>query len=407
MGELLVHEVPSVRMEALRYLEHLQASSELPRIRRCLDDPYIPMRIRAAEVLLCLDDKDSLKQIYKLLELKEAKIKVAGLLAQFGIRGAVSRITPMLKDQDQGARNSAIYALAELGAIEFNQEIRGLLEEEGSRIPAIWALAQLGDKESAPKIRRYLKDKDPKVRRITAQALVMLDDTDAIKDLQAQLSGEKDELARIEYIVALGRLGAPVPTSDLIKLLDHKMPHIQVAAANALASLNVKDGVEKIRGLLRKLPLYRLVLLKALGLLQDREVLQDLTELMQDRQAGIVLFYFNLFSSYELYRRISQLKPPKRVWCGGFKDIMNTLGAILRAKGITFKLDQGLSEALGNKYVRIYLPSQGTLEYLLEYIIRNFEGVTFMMDQGRIRLTSLGEARRLFKGYLQGVKDKR
>ena len=97
-------------------------------------------------------------------------------LSALGDRASIPDIVRLLKDNDPGVRRWAIGALEELNAKESIPEITKLLEDNDLevRYMTIRAFVKLDAKESIPRIKELLKDKDEWVRNSAEWALKQL-----------------------------------------------------------------------------------------------------------------------------------------------------------------------------------------------------------------------------------------
>lgn len=119
-------------------------------------------------------------------------------------------------------------------------------EHPGVRFAAVMALGTIRHKASEPLIRLRLADSDPNVRVAAMFALRRLGDPGFIKEFDEIVRLNPDPAVRRNGVLALGRLGEPGAIVVLRKARDDKDDGVRLQALEAMAMLGDKDAIREL-----------------------------------------------------------------------------------------------------------------------------------------------------------------
>jgi HEAT repeat protein len=194
------------------------AKGALDDLAKYLNDPDEAVK-KSATAALEKVSKDSVPALLKLLDSKEAPVRIAAVLALGEAGMEAKEALPILanlagKDADPGVRRSALVALRSIGGMEL--------------------------KGQADKVSLALKDQDKDVRAQAALTLAEIGAAgeQALPDLMAALA-DKDAVVSKAAGDALGKLGA-VAVNPLVEALKDPNPVVRRNATMALKDLGAK-----------------------------------------------------------------------------------------------------------------------------------------------------------------------
>jgi len=279
-AQLLKHQSPALRRDALYTLAHLQATSKVAGVAALLSDPEAAVRREAVRALEALRAASEAKSIALLLQdtAPEVRSQAAISLARLGAVEFGSRIVALVTDADERTRVAAVRALGALRSRNFAGTVARRLEDSSDevRLEAIEALALMGAADHAGRVAAELSNSSARVRARTLEALGRLGDpaqgdavaarsrdTDprvraaallALAELKA--SGKAELIAagladseawvRRSAIQALVRLKASAHSEAVVARLADRDPFVAVAAVRAVADLGLADRAEAV-----------------------------------------------------------------------------------------------------------------------------------------------------------------
>ncbi len=205
------------------------------------------------------------------------------------------RITPLLKHQRPEVRSSAIYALMNLGAVGYAQEMVPLLEDpaESVRRDARIAVKFLKAKGMTGETRsqvssglsRQLNNPNPEIRSRAIQMMGTLGTEGQAETIAAGLR-DADLMVRRKAIQTLQRLKATEYAPQIATCLTDKDDGVRGFAAKALAEFGAHEYAPQIAQLLRD-KYTSLSAILALLKLGAQEQAQELIPLLSDEKADI------------------------------------------------------------------------------------------------------------------------
>ncbi len=261
----LNHDDDEIRAIAVNGLRKQRAIEAMPRIRKALKTEKSDTTRKALE-----------KSLYRLTQIKAAKnrgkakterrsvpadpaeqlasnapsIRKKGIAAmkKSGDPGNISKLKPLLFDEDVQVRKNASLAIRKLGAGEVIRELtRRLKTEDGARTPhVIEALGLMGDGENREALAPFLGSEASHVRGTAKTALKRLKIDEAVlKEMEMEVKVvDALKKRRFNQIVKLGASTIPI----LRRIMTDMANPLLMAAAFALYRLNWRPSAfeEKI-----------------------------------------------------------------------------------------------------------------------------------------------------------------
>lgn len=199
------------KTEALRAAGHKNFALATQDAIRALSDPSPKVRRQAATTLAQLGDPEGTAAIIEHIHehpdlLEEETVEALGVL---GDASAVSTLTPLLKNPSSQVRRATARALGNIGDIGALPSLIGALDERDDvevRRASLQALRLIGSKDAAGAIIDRLLDPHPSVRIAAAEAVAELELRDAGPILRKALNQFSDE-ASGELAYTLGTFG--------------------------------------------------------------------------------------------------------------------------------------------------------------------------------------------------------
>lgn len=152
-------------------------------------------------------------------------------------------IVALLGSQSARVREAALRAAGERGRPALRARVERLLGDEPSvAAMAAWALGEFELRESVPVLRRALTHDAARVRTAAAWALGQVEDPAAAEDLERLVARDSDRKVRLAAVRALGDIEATRSAPVLERVVDGSDVDLAIAAAQALAQLDLGDG---------------------------------------------------------------------------------------------------------------------------------------------------------------------
>lgn len=254
-----------VKARVVKALGRSGDPSVLPIIEAAAKDELSPVRIAAYAALIRLGKKDAWDELRKVADAANPDDRTDALRAIADLkdqRGA-SLMMELLTYQQPSVRGTAARGLGQLGRKEARDKIELLLKDPipAVRESAVSSLAELGTVESVPAIKMLLGDGQVTVRAAAVAALLQLGQSfELVADTARALAQQSDTAARASIAFALGKATKP----------------------NAKAAIAFLGGITA-----DTLPGPKIVALRSLGHIGDREVIPLMIEGMHDANEAV------------------------------------------------------------------------------------------------------------------------
>src|SRR5512137_223617 len=226
----------------------------------------------------------TLEHLHRKLESRDAEERreAAVDLGRAG-RGAIPILLHALGDTDWRVRKTAVESLVAFGGDDVTNGLVQRLSAEdnaGARNSAIEALAQIGA-EAVGQLLPLLENRDPDVRKFTVDVLGDIRDARAVPGLLAKL-GDADENVRVAAAEALGKLRDRRAVDALIMCLSSAdQSWLDYAAAEALGEIGDERALGPLMAALERSSL-REPVLESLGKIGNVNTLPPLISGLAD-----------------------------------------------------------------------------------------------------------------------------
>lgn len=183
----------------------------------------------------------------------EAREEAIQAVASRGFTLASEEVIQALHDPSPRVRRQAATALARMGEERAVRALIHQLEDHPDLVEeeTIDALGDLGALEAVESLTPFLHSPRSSVRRATAKALGRMGATSAIPALMKSAEEAGDADLRRASLQALRMLGATEATDVICRSLYDSYPSVRIAAAEAVADLNLTEAAEHLRNSLR------------------------------------------------------------------------------------------------------------------------------------------------------------
>lgn len=218
-------------------------------------DEIGPWRAHAIEALQDAAPHEGRGRLRDALRDPSAGVRFATLMAlgTLADRDSLDAIRSAAEDNDPNVRVAALFALHRLGEFSRTSELAELLLDHPNppvRANAALAIGRLGEAKSVKLLHRALHDREELVRLNVLEALVLLGDPKATKDMLYYGHsgvGQKMVLA----LMALGRARVRMAVELFTyRLREGPYDEVRLAAAYGLGRLGRRDGLEPAMRLL-------------------------------------------------------------------------------------------------------------------------------------------------------------
>ncbi|MEK6693285.1 MAG: HEAT repeat domain-containing protein [Nitrospirota bacterium] len=228
-----------------------------------------------ADLIKNLDDEDV-----------ETRRLAAQGLADYG-EESVPYLTKALGDNDWRVRKTSVESFLKIGGrkvIESLISSLGIQDNAGARNSAIEALAKIG-KEAVPSLINNFKGAHHDVRKFIIDILGEIGDIMSTPLLIVALS-DTDDNVRASAVEYLGKMGDERAIAPLLEILRGNELWLSYPAAEALGNLKDPRALEPLLDALQEKPL-REAALKGLGALGDKRALGPIVKLLKDPSRSI------------------------------------------------------------------------------------------------------------------------
>jgi len=224
--------------------------------------------------------------------LKELRIQMGLLLAEFQEPKAVPILIDTLHNKDNDIRTNAITALTKLGLPAVTGLHNVLYDSDRTvRLAAAQALGEIGDITAIPDLLKMLRDIDEDVRVNAVEAIGKIKDNTPLQALFEILRDAKSSTRlRRAVIIALISIGNADAVPELSKcLLNDEYANIRYIAAVALGEIRNVVALPALQETLHDSDHeVRLAAASALGKIGDSSAIPALIETLQDTDIAVV-----------------------------------------------------------------------------------------------------------------------
>ena len=234
------------------------------------------------------------------------RVRAAGTLGYFKIPGAVQPLIKTFNDTDHLVRDTAAWALVEIGGPSEGPTMEALNDPEPTiREQAANVLEQLGAASANDRMLQLLNDPDLKIRMAAAGFFGRTKDERAINPLIAMFS-EQDQNLRDQASFALSSYRTPQARKALLASLNSKDKQVRSCAARALAQSKTPEAIpELLKALKDPNEVIRREAADSLYWSHDRRVVQALIDSLAHDKADHV--------QGAVSRALSMLNDPRAV----------------------------------------------------------------------------------------------
>ena len=247
-------EPVAVRVAAARYASVQSASKHLITF---LDDESVSIVIASIRQLASLRAGKATPKLLELIDHDHPQVRRNAMNAVRRIRSTENAplVVALLADDDAQVRARALRILGAWRATDTAPSIVPFLEDDdaGVRRWAVYALGCFGDRKHVPNMIVRLTDGDLGVRIQTARSLANMNATDALPDLIALIvdAGE-DEVVRRTAIRSVERFGRHDIEEDLLPLIHDPNPAIREEVLSLFVSWGSTGAIPELTAQLNR-----------------------------------------------------------------------------------------------------------------------------------------------------------
>lgn len=254
-----------VKARVVKALGRSGDASVLPLIEAATKDELSPVRIAAYAALIRLGKKEAWDDLWKIADAANPDDRTDALraIADLKDQRGVPLMLDLLTFNQPSVRGTAARGLGQLGRKEAREKIELLLKDPipAVRESAVSSLAELGTVESVPAIKPLLGDGQVTVRAAAVASLLQLGQSfELVAETARALAQQNDTAARASIAFALGKA----------------------------TKANARDAIAFLSGLTADtLPGPKIVALRSLGHIGDRDVIPLMMEGMHDANEAV------------------------------------------------------------------------------------------------------------------------
>ena len=285
-----------VRVLAVEGLGRSEAGRKSMKLRTALEDQAGIVKARAIKALGRTGDRSLIPLLEPATkdEMAIARVAAFGALIRLGQKGMWESLQQAAQAANPEDRAEALKVMVDLKdprAIPILLELLSY-QQPSVRGTAARGLGQLGQKNARGRIEQLLKDPVPAVRESAAAGLADLGGKESVPSLTKTLS-DGNMTVRAATIAALLQLGEPFETvaPTVLGLAQQNDTAARASAAHALGKAmktNAKDAVSLLVSLTADpLPGPKIVALRSLGHIGDREVFPALKDALHDSNEAV------------------------------------------------------------------------------------------------------------------------
>jgi HEAT repeat protein len=285
-----------VRVLAVEGLGRSEAGRKSKKLRTALEDQAGIVKARAVKALGRTDDRSMIPLIEPATKDDMAIVRVAayGALVRLGRKEMWESLRQAAESANPEDRTEALRVIVDLKdqrAVPLMIELL-TYAQPSVRGTAARGLGQLGRKEARGQIEQLLKDPVPAVRESAAASLADLGGKESVPLLIKALN-DGNMTVRAATIAAMLQLGEPFHTvaPTALALAQQNDTAARASVAHALGKAtkaNAKDAVSLLVSLTADpLPGPKIVALRSLGHIGDRDILPSLKEALHDTNEAV------------------------------------------------------------------------------------------------------------------------
>jgi AAA family ATP:ADP antiporter len=315
LPDLLLHPSPEVLKEVLARIEHVRATSALPRVRNIMLDETMDPSVRTAAVLAyaAMDEEgaeDTLVDLLSGTDKELVRAAIIGLQKHCGIEGIIAsgeRFMEMLNSPDPGDREAVARILGAVGISSMYRPLRRLLQDPSAAVrrAALASAEKLGNPRLTLLLLPFLNRPDTRFQAI--RSLAALGRT-ALTELSWVVSdGDQPREVVLGVLKAVSLMPPQVAVPFLLDHLFHPDSVARSLILNRLEHLGYHpenpEDIQLLSGLARQessLAAWLLNCLKALPTGQDSGLLKKALEEESDRCRGRILALASLFGPVQI-----------------------------------------------------------------------------------------------------------
>jgi len=226
-------------------------------IKQGLDDRDALIRVNAIEVVASTRQIRMMPKVRRMLQDEFVPVRFAAALAVGDLRYSLARdeVLRLLNDADQNVRLAAAYAMYNLGDVESLEILRKAIASSNQtvRANATLVLGKTADKSALKMLYVALKmrDSDDKVRYQAVESIARLGDETIYQRIWTMLISAYADV-RVMGVRAMGALATARARDSLINMLDDDVPEVRLAAAEQLGKLGDKSGEGVVLDIFRR-----------------------------------------------------------------------------------------------------------------------------------------------------------
>jgi serine/threonine-protein kinase len=238
-----------VRGAALAGIAKSKTAADLQLVASLLLDPDIDVMNKAVDVIIKLNDPETVKYLIPALKAENEYSRRAAveILNEIGTTNSVKYLLEAVADEDWWVRSRASDALARIGGPRVVDAVLELIKDkdENIRRAAVEILVTCRDKRAVDKLIEATKDPDWWVSERAADALAEIGDAKALPAL-LEMMGRNNRSLPVA-LAAVGKLGSYKILDQILPYLQRPEKEIKVAAIGAVAQLAGEEQAEVVR----------------------------------------------------------------------------------------------------------------------------------------------------------------
>jgi len=246
-----------VRGAALGALAGREGNIDIERVSALLQDPDLDVQNKAVDVIVQINHPDTVKFLIEALkdENEYARRSAVEVLNEIGNPNSVKDLLAAIKDDDWWVRARAGDALADIGGSKVVDSVLELItdDDEDIRRTAIEILNSTKDERAVESLLKATDDADWWVRERAVDALAQIGSKKAVPKLASMLG--KHAKTDTVVIRALGLLGDHEIVSKILPMLNRPERDVQVEAIKAVSHLTNQTQASDVRNILKKIKL--------------------------------------------------------------------------------------------------------------------------------------------------------
>lgn len=244
-----------VRSTALSVLATRKGGIDVKKVCKLLTDPDVEVQNKAVDVLVKAKHPDTVRLLVPALkdESEYTRRSAVEVLNEICDPSSVKELLDVIKDDDWWVRARAGDALAEIGGPKVVDSVLQLIndKDEDVRRAAIEILNATKDERAVDQLMKATDDTDWWVRERAIDALSQIGNSKAVPKLVSLLG--KDAKTDTVLVRALGKLGDKGIIEKIVPLLNNAARDLQIEIIRTMAHLADEGRADNIRAILGKI----------------------------------------------------------------------------------------------------------------------------------------------------------